>query len=143
MPLTDEVISAHLTRENPAVCGLYVTLADSTCRLLACDFDGGTWRLDAAAYAEAAAWAGVPAAVEISRSGDGAHVCGFTNPVIGEIPLFPGTEMAAPTPARPSKPDAVPAAEVRAWAKDNGLDVPARGRLRPEIWDQYRVAHPT
>jgi len=77
LPLTDEVISAHLTKENPAACGLYVTLADSTCRLLVCDFDGGTWRLDAAAYAEAAAWAGVPAAVEISRSGDGAHVWTF------------------------------------------------------------------
>ena len=66
---------------------------------------------------------------------------GFTTPVIGEIPLFPGTEMADPAPARPSKPTAVSAAEVRAWAKENGLDVPARGRLRPEIWDQYRVAH--
>ena len=43
-----------------------MTLADSTCRLLACDFDGGTWRLDAAAYAEAAAWAGVPAAVDVA-----------------------------------------------------------------------------
>jgi superfamily II DNA or RNA helicase len=66
---------------------------------------------------------------------------GFTNPVIGEIPLFPGTEMAAPAPASPSKPAAVSAAQVRAWAKENGLDVPARGRLRPGIWDQYRVAH--
>ncbi len=63
-------------------------------------------------------------------------------PVIGEIPLFPGTEMAAPAPARPSKPAAVSAGEVRAWAKENGLDVPARGRLRPEIWDRYHVAHP-
>ncbi len=61
--------------------------------------------------------------------------------MIGKIPLFPGTEMAAPAPARPSKPAAVSAAEVRAWAKENGLDVPARGRLRPEVWDQYRVAH--
>jgi hypothetical protein len=52
-------------------------LADSTCRLLICDFDGGTWRLDAAAYAEAAAWASVPAAIEISRSGEGAHVWTF------------------------------------------------------------------
>jgi hypothetical protein len=68
---------------------------------------------------------------------------GFTNPLIGEIPLFPGTEMAALAPAlaRPSKPAAVSAAEVRAWAKKNGLDVSARGRLRPEIWDQYRIAH--
>jgi hypothetical protein len=60
---------------------------------------------------------------------------------IGEIPLFPGTEMAAPARASPSEPAAVSAAEVRAWAKKNGLDVAARGRLRPEIWDQYRVAH--
>jgi superfamily II DNA or RNA helicase len=68
---------------------------------------------------------------------------GFTTPVIGEIPLFPGTEMAdpAPAPAHPSKPTAVSAAEVRAWAKENGLDVPARGRLRPAIWDKYRAAH--
>jgi hypothetical protein len=50
--------------------------------------------------------------------------------------------MAAPAPASPSKPAAVSAAEVRAWAKENGLDVLARGRLRPEIWDQYRVAYP-
>jgi superfamily II DNA or RNA helicase len=66
---------------------------------------------------------------------------GFTNPVIGEIPLFPDAEMAAPAPARPSKPGAVSAAQVRAWAKENGLDVSARGRLRPEIWEQYRLAH--
>jgi hypothetical protein len=76
-PLTDDVITAHLTKDNAAACGLYVMLADSTCRLLICDFDGGTWRLDAAAYAEAAAWAGVPAAIEISRSGEGAHVWTF------------------------------------------------------------------
>src|SRR5207302_5967864 len=50
---------------------------------------------------------------------------GFTNPVIGEIPLFPGTEIAARAPASPSEPAAVPAAEVRAWAKNNCLDVPA------------------
>jgi Lsr2 len=66
---------------------------------------------------------------------------GFTNPVIGEIPLFPGTEMAAPASAHPPKPAAVSAAEVRTWAKENGLDVSARGRLRPEIWDHYGVAH--
>jgi hypothetical protein len=47
---------------------------------LPCDFDGGTWRLDAAVYAEAAAWADVPAAVETSRSGDGAHLASLHNP---------------------------------------------------------------
>ena len=72
LPLTDDVITAHLTKDNPTACGLYAMLTDSTCRLLICDFDGGTWRLDAAAYAEAAAWAGVLAAIEISQSGEGA-----------------------------------------------------------------------
>ena len=56
---------------------------------------------------------------------------GFTNPVIGEIPLFPGTEMAvpamaAPPPARPSKPAAVSAAQ----SQDVGEGKRSR-RLRP------------
>jgi hypothetical protein len=60
-------------------------LPDSTCRLLVCDFDGGTWQLDAAAYAEAAAWAGVPASVEISRSGEGAHVWTFFSEPVSAV----------------------------------------------------------
>ena len=31
-------------------------------------------------------------------------------------------------------------AEVRAWARAQGLLVPERGRLRPEIWDAWRSA---
>lgn len=30
--------------------------------------------------------------------------------------------------------------EVRAWAREAGLDVPDRGRLRPEIWEAYHRA---
>jgi len=29
-------------------------------------------------------------------------------------------------------------ADVRAWAKANGIDVPARGRLSKDVVDQYR-----
>jgi hypothetical protein len=32
-------------------------------------------------------------------------------------------------------------AEVRAWARDVGLAVPDRGRLRPEIWRAWHTAH--
>jgi hypothetical protein len=32
------------------------------------------------------------------------------------------------------------AAQVRAWARAAGLDVPDRGRLRPEIWQAWRAA---
>jgi len=32
-------------------------------------------------------------------------------------------------------------AEVRAWARANGIPVPDRGRLRPEVRDAWRTAH--
>ena len=64
--------------------GLYVMLPDDTCQLLAVDFDKTTWREDAQAYAQVCAEAGVPAAAEVSRSGNGAHVWTFfTAPVMG------------------------------------------------------------
>jgi hypothetical protein len=31
-------------------------------------------------------------------------------------------------------------AEVRAWARANGIDVPDRGKLRPDVWQQWRTA---
>jgi superfamily II DNA or RNA helicase len=74
-PLTDEVLTAHL--EGRETIGLYPLLTDDTCRLLACDFDGTSWHLDSLAYVEAAEMAGVPTAVELSRSGNGAHVWTF------------------------------------------------------------------
>src|SRR5205807_5919033 len=45
-----------------------------TCTLLACDFDEGSWVLDALAYLDACHAHGVPAALERSRSGNGGHV---------------------------------------------------------------------
>ncbi len=47
-----------------------------------------------------------------------------------------------PTTAHPLPKPEPTTAEVRAWARLAGLDVPDRGRLRPEIWDAYRQAHP-
>lgn len=32
------------------------------------------------------------------------------------------------------------AADVRAWAKTEGLDVPARGKLSPEVVEQFKAA---
>lgn len=83
-PLTDETVYGHLdpSRQGRSELhiGLYPLLADDTCQLLACDFDGkdgSDWRGDATAYAAACAEAGVPALLEISRSGKGAHVWTF------------------------------------------------------------------
>lgn len=33
------------------------------------------------------------------------------------------------------------AAEVRAWAKAEGLDVPARGKVPPEVVEAFKAAH--
>jgi hypothetical protein len=85
-PLSDQVIFQHLSRPEPGQrelhVGLYPMLPDDTTRLLVCDFDDKDWRGDAAAYVAACADAGVPALVEVSRSGAGAHVWTFfTAPV--------------------------------------------------------------
>jgi superfamily II DNA or RNA helicase len=75
LPLTDEVFARHLRGE--ATIGIYPLLQGDRCTLLACDFDGSSWALDALAYLDACHQAGVPAALERSRSGDGAHVWVF------------------------------------------------------------------
>ena len=75
LPLTDDVLARHL--RGDATVGIYPLLPGDTCTLLACDFDDGTWALDALAYLDACHRAEVPAVLERSRSGDGAHVWVF------------------------------------------------------------------
>ena len=72
LALTDDVIASHLRGE--ATIGIYPLLRGDACTLLACDFDKGTWVLDALAYLDACHAHGVPAALERSRSGNGGHV---------------------------------------------------------------------
>ncbi|MBF6558045.1 MAG: hypothetical protein IVW52_18215 [Acidimicrobiales bacterium] len=68
-------MDSHLS--GGAHVGLYPLLQGDECRLLACDFDGSGWVLDALAYVDAANSFGVPVALERSRSGDGAHTWTF------------------------------------------------------------------
>src|SRR6218665_4020237 len=70
--ITDPVIYDHLAGEHTV--GIYPLLHDNTCHFLAVDFDEQEWREDALAFVESCRTLGVPAALEISRSGDGAHV---------------------------------------------------------------------
>ena len=80
VPLSEEVIESHLAGEIHV--GLYPLCRGDECRLLACDFDGTGWVLDALAYLDAAAAVGVPVMLERSRSGDGAHTWTiFSGPV--------------------------------------------------------------
>ncbi|MBM3787955.1 MAG: hypothetical protein FJW30_26705 [Acidobacteria bacterium] len=70
--LTDEAIHAHLAGEQ--TLGVYPLLLDETTWFLAVDFDKKTWIEDAAAFRSTCDALNVPAAVERSRSGKGAHV---------------------------------------------------------------------
>lgn len=78
--LTDRVVEPHLKGE--VHLGPYPLLSGDACHWLAADFDGPSAMLDALAYLKAARAIGVPAALEVSRSGIGAHVwIFFTGPV--------------------------------------------------------------
>jgi superfamily II DNA or RNA helicase len=72
LPLTDAVIERHLSGRE--TIGIYPLLADETCCFLAVDFDKKTWADDARAFMAMCHDLGVPAALERSRSGTGAHV---------------------------------------------------------------------
>lgn len=75
VPVDDAAIRAHL--EGRHTMGVYPLLKDETCRFLAVDFDGDAWTEDVGAFVETCRRANVPAAVERSRSGAGAHVWFF------------------------------------------------------------------
>ena len=78
LPVTDDVIRWHLSGSDaegqPFVGGVYPLLQDETCFFLAVDFDKIGWRKDAAAFLETCHHLNLPAALERSRSGRGAHV---------------------------------------------------------------------
>lgn len=94
LPLTDAAIDGHLAGEH--TLGLYPLLENDTCHLLAVDFDEQDWREDARAFLRSCRELGMPAALEISRSGEGAHVWVFFE-------------------------EAVPAREARQLRADNGV----------------------
>lgn len=75
VPLSDAVIYDHLAGKQTV--GVYPLLEDDTCHFLAVDFDEAEWQQDALAFMQSCSELGVPAALEVSRSGQGAHVWVF------------------------------------------------------------------
>lgn len=71
-PVTDNIIRQHLRGEITA--GVYPLLVDNRCYFLAIDFDEADWREDARAVLQTCLENDLPAALEISRSGEGAHL---------------------------------------------------------------------
>jgi len=72
IPLSDQIIYDHLAGRH--TIGVYPLLANDICYFLAVDFDDTDWQEDAQAFRSSCIELGVPAALEISRSGNGAHV---------------------------------------------------------------------
>ncbi len=82
--VSDTVIRNHLLGVDPDdrlqkdfVIGVYPLLSDETCWFLAVDFDKEHWADNARAYVETCGRFQVPAYLERSRSGNGAHVWVF------------------------------------------------------------------
>ncbi len=76
LPLTADVLAAHLTGNMHI--GLYPLLDGDTCWWLAADFDGPDAMIEGLMYLKAARALQVPAALEVSRSGIGAHAWVFS-----------------------------------------------------------------
>ncbi len=78
IPIDDEVVYWHLqgydNKGQDFVMGIYPMLLDETCYFLAADFDKATWEHDAVAFLKTCHQKNLPAILERSRSGKGAHV---------------------------------------------------------------------
>lgn len=81
--LTAEVVDRHLRGSHHI--GLYPLTDDDTCWWVTADFDKDTAMLDALAYVKAARAVGIPAALEVSQSGRGAHVWIFFATAVSAI----------------------------------------------------------
>src|SRR5467141_1545728 len=76
--VADDAVRWHLLgKDNEGkdfVMGIYPMLVDETCFFLAVDFDKEGWQEDAKAFWDTCRRLNVPAALERSRSGNGAHI---------------------------------------------------------------------
>jgi len=75
LPVSEQIIYDHLSGRHTV--GIYPVLPDNTCKFLAVDFDDADWCEDARAFLESCRELDIPAALEVSRSGQGAHVWVF------------------------------------------------------------------
>ena len=89
LSVTDDVVRNHLLGKDPQdrsgrdfTIGVYPMLPDETCWFLAADFDKASWQEDTRAFLETCRLFNMPAALERSRSGNGAHTwIFFSEPV--------------------------------------------------------------
>ncbi len=98
-PFDDDAVLGHLTGRH--IMGVYPLLDDETCWFLAADFDKRSWTDDVRAFIETCRRVGLPATVERSRSGNGAHVWFFFSaPVSASIARRMGCYLITETMSR-------------------------------------------
>ncbi len=92
--LDREAVRSHLYGRH--TIGTYAIREDDTTTFLAVDFDGPSWRPDVSAFRRASLEFGVQAAVERSRSGEGAHAwIFFAGPLSAALARRLGTVIMA------------------------------------------------
>ena len=72
VPLSDQAIYDHLS--GAKTLGVYPLLSDNSCHFLAVDFDKSSWQEDVLGFVASCRKFSVEASIEVSRSGNGAHV---------------------------------------------------------------------
>ena len=108
LPVTDDVVRNHLLGQDPQdrpgrdfTIGVYPMLSDETCWFLAADFDKTSWQEDTSAFLETCLLFNIPAALERSRSGNGAHAWIFySEPVPAALARNMGTFLLTQTMER-------------------------------------------
>ncbi len=88
--LSREIVRKHLIgkdeRNKDFTIGIYPLLIDETCWFLAVDFDKTSWKQDIKAFLTTCSKFNIPAYIEISRSGNGAHLwIFFSEPIQAKL----------------------------------------------------------
>ena len=105
LPITDEIIKSHLQGYNEKefskkdfTAGIYPLLKDDSTNFLAIDFDEEDYKTEVKHFSDICKKLALPAYVEISRSGLGAHIWFFfANPIPAQLARQLGTFLLSKT----------------------------------------------
>lgn len=79
-PFDDEAVARHLKKDEGSekhAYGIYLIVGEDECYIAAFDFDGERWREDITVVVETIEERGFPSLIELTQSGNGAHLWFF------------------------------------------------------------------